>query len=141
MAQARAGDTVEVAAGEYREQVTLKNGVTLAQPRSARGGPAGGPAVGTGPAVIADGVKGARLQRLPDPGGCADARFRQASCSLIPRWKSTIRKLRARGSGSRFAAADVSPCVGNTIHDCTAEGVLITGTSHAVDLAQLLRAQ
>ena len=29
LAQARAGDTVEVRAGEYREQVRLKAGVTL----------------------------------------------------------------------------------------------------------------
>src|SRR6476660_9492849 len=60
MADAHAGDTVSVPAGEYREEVRLKNGVTLKAriPREPvlRAAPMSG-----GPAVIADQVTGARL--------------------------------------------------------------------------------
>src|SRR6185295_11837857 len=59
MAEARPGDTVEVLGGEYREQVTLKNGVTLRsrQPRAAILRAA---ALSTGPAVQAENVRDAR---------------------------------------------------------------------------------
>src|SRR5262249_12087794 len=69
MAEARAGDTIEVPPGEYREQVRLKSGVALRArvPRDAtlRAAP-----MSNGPAVIAEGVKDARISGfriLADP--------------------------------------------------------------------------
>jgi len=60
LAAARAGDTVDVAAGEYSEQVHLASGVTLRShvPRAAilRAAP-----LANGPAAIAENVEGARL--------------------------------------------------------------------------------
>ncbi|HMD71476.1 MAG TPA: protein phosphatase 2C domain-containing protein, partial [Bryobacteraceae bacterium] len=60
LAAARAGDTIDVAAGEYSEQVQLASGVTLRShvPRAAilRAAP-----LANGPAAIAENVEGARL--------------------------------------------------------------------------------
>jgi len=60
MTQARAGDTVDVLTGEYREEVRLKSGVVL---RSHTEGDAvlRAAPVGNGPAVLAENVTGARL--------------------------------------------------------------------------------
>src|SRR5437763_11031938 len=60
MEEARAGDTVEVAVGDYREQVRLKNGVTLRSlvPLEATLRAA---ALSGGPAVVAKDVKRARF--------------------------------------------------------------------------------
>lgn len=60
MVQARAGDTIDVLTGEYREEIRLKNGVTL---RSRTPGDAvlrAAPA-GSGPPILADKVTGARV--------------------------------------------------------------------------------
>jgi serine/threonine protein phosphatase PrpC len=60
MAQAKARDRIVVRAGEYREQVILKSGVTLvAEPP--RGAVLRAPEGGTGPAVVADKTQNARL--------------------------------------------------------------------------------
>src|ERR1039458_2094566 len=69
MAEARAGDTVEVPEGEYREQVRLTDGVTL-RARVPRDPKLRAAPMSNGPAVIAEGVKGARLSGfriLADP--------------------------------------------------------------------------
>src|ERR1019366_1347374 len=60
MAGARAGDSVEGPEGEYREQVRLKDGVTL-RARVPREPKLRAAPMSNGPAVIAEGVKGARL--------------------------------------------------------------------------------
>ena len=60
MAEARPGDTVEVPQGEYREQVRLKDGVTL-RARVSREPMLRAAPMSAGPAVIAEGVKGARF--------------------------------------------------------------------------------
>ena len=60
MAEARPGDTVEVPQGEYREQVRLKDGVTL-RARVSREPMLRAAPMAAGPAVIAEGVKGARF--------------------------------------------------------------------------------
>ncbi len=61
LAQARPGDTVEVARGDYREQISLREGVSLvsAEPQGAViFAPEGG---GYRAAVVASGITGARL--------------------------------------------------------------------------------
>lgn len=59
LAQAQPGQTIEVAPGIYREAVGLKDGVSLLS-RSPRGAVLREP-TGNGPAVTAQGVRGARL--------------------------------------------------------------------------------
>ncbi len=61
LASAQPGDTVVVGPGEYSERIRLKSGVTITSELSRRAvirPPAG---VQSGPAVTADGVRGARL--------------------------------------------------------------------------------
>ena len=73
MAEARPGDTVEVPGGEYREQVRLKDGVTL-RARVPREPKLRAAPLSSGPAVIAEGVRGARFSGfriLADPRDAA----------------------------------------------------------------------
>src|SRR6185295_3320540 len=60
LAEARAGDTVEVLTAEYREQVQLKNGVSL-QSRVPRGASLRAAPMSGGPAVLAESVTAARF--------------------------------------------------------------------------------
>ena len=127
MAQAASGDTVEVAGGEYREQVRLKSGVTLrsAVPREAvvRAAPDA-----RGPAVIAEAVKGARL-----------AGFRIAADPQLPLAEGIAlvdsevevndNEVAGAGIGIEIRGAASPVLVGNTIHDCAGGGILISGPS------------
>ena len=129
MAVARAGDTVEVAAGEYDEQVHLGSGVTLISqvPREAvlRAAPLGG-----GAAVMADNVRGARFsgfrilvaKDLPIAIGI-----------LLENSRVEVDDVEVEGAGIgveiRGAASPVLRA--NSIHDCASEGVLILGASRA----------
>ncbi len=65
LAQARAGDTIELLAGEYREQIRMREGVTIASrtPRTAilRAAPLG---TGPQPGVIAERINAGRLAGL-----------------------------------------------------------------------------
>jgi serine/threonine protein phosphatase PrpC len=129
MAAARAGDTVEVAAGEYREQVHLKSGVTLRSlaPREAvlRAAPMGAEA-----SVVAQDVRDARLsgfrilaaKELPIAAGIV---LENASVEVDDvEVEGAGIGVKIRGSASPVLRA-------NSIHDCTGEGVLILGASHA----------
>ncbi len=103
-----AGDTVEVLAGEYREQVRLKDGVTLRShmPHEAvlRAAP-----MSRGPAVVAESVK----RRAYQPAS-AFWRTRRSRSPPASRWRTPIRSGRrgdckARASASRSAARQRSP--------------------------------
>jgi len=129
MAAARAGDTVEVSAGEYQEQVHLAGGVTLRSrvPLEAvlRAAP-----LGSGPAVIAENIKDARFsgfrilasKELPIPTGI-----------LLDNAQVEVDDVEVDGAGVgveiRGAANPV--LLGDSIHDCLSEGVLILGESRA----------
>jgi hypothetical protein len=129
MAAARAGDTVEAAAGEYNEQVRLKSGVTLRSrvPREAvlRAAPMGGEA-----AVIADNVRAARFsgfrilaaRDLPIPKGI-----------LLDNSRVEVDDVEVEGAGIGVEiSGGASPVLrANSIHDCIHEGVLIVGASEA----------
>jgi len=124
MDAARAGDTVEALAGEYREQVRLKSGVTLRGrlPREAilRAAPLSG-----GPAVIAEAVKGARLSGLRI---LADA---QMPLTVGIRLLNSVvevddMEVDRAGIGVEIHGGAIA-LVGNAIHDCASEGVLILG--------------
>jgi serine/threonine protein phosphatase PrpC len=124
MEAARAGDTVEVLAGEYREQVRLKSGVTLRSrvPRDAslRTAP-----MSNGPAVIAEGVKGARI------GGFRILADEQMPLSVGIRLVDSEVEVEdmevdRAGVGVEIHGGRVA-LVGNAVHDCGSEGVLILG--------------
>jgi serine/threonine protein phosphatase PrpC len=125
MAEARSGDTVEVPAGEYREQVRLTDGVTL-RARVPREPKLRAAPMSTGPAVIAEGVKGARLSGfriLADPGT-------PLSTGILLRDSVVeIDDVEVKGAGIGIEIrGGASPVLrANAIRDCLAEGVLILG--------------
>jgi len=127
LAEARPGDTVDVEGGEYREQVTLKTGVSLRShlPRLAilRAAP-----MSPGPAVAADGVKDARIsgflikadEQMPLTEGIA-LNHSDVEVDDMEVWGAGV-GIAIRGEGSPVL-------LGNAIHDCAREGVLILGPS------------
>jgi serine/threonine protein phosphatase PrpC len=121
------GDTVDVLAGEYFEQVRLKSGVTLRSrvPHDAvlRAAP-----LSSGPAVVADGVKGARFSGfriLADAGKPLSAGIQAVGADI----EVTDVEVRGAGVGIEIRGGGTVALVANTIQDCLAEGVLITGAS------------
>src|ERR1017187_978117 len=125
MAEARAGDTVEVPEGEYREQVRLTDGVTL-RARVPRDPKLRAAPMNNGPAVIAEGVKGARLSGfriLADPG-------MPISTGILLRDSVVeIDDVEVKGAGIGIEIrGSTSPVLrANAIRDCLGEGVLILG--------------
>jgi serine/threonine protein phosphatase PrpC len=125
MADARAGDIVEVPEGEYREQVRLKDGVTL-RARVPREPKLRAAPMSNGPAVIAEGVKGARLSGfriLADPQ-------MPLSVGILLR-DSTVEiddvEVKGAGVGIEIRGSARPTLRANAIRDCLAEGVLILG--------------
>ena len=127
LAVARAGDTIDVAAGEYSEQVRLAGGVTLRShvPRAAilRAAP-----LANGPAAIAENVEGARLsgfrilaaKDMPIPTGI-----------LLQNSNVEVDDVEVDGAGVGVEIRGTANPVlrANAIHDCSNEGVLILGAS------------
>jgi serine/threonine protein phosphatase PrpC len=127
LAKARPGDTVEVAVGEYREQVKMRNGVDL------RSGEPGGAILRAapmtaGPAVVADDVTGARISGFRI---LADPKMPLSEGIVLNNSKVTVEDMEVSGAGLgieiRGAAGPVLR--GNSVHDCAAEGILIVGPS------------
>jgi serine/threonine protein phosphatase PrpC len=124
---ARAGDTIDVAAGEYNEQVRLMSGVTVRShsPRAAilRAAP-----LENGPAAIAENVQGARLSGFRI---LAAKDMPIATGILIENSSVEVDDVEVDGAGVgveiRGAASPVLRA--NAIHDCLNEGVLILGAS------------
>jgi hypothetical protein len=127
MDEARPGDTVIVPGGEYREEVRLKNGVTLRAkvPREPilRAAPMSG-----GPAVTADHVTGARLSgfRIVADAGMPlnvgiDLRDSAVEIDDVEVKGAGI-GIEIRGSASPLLRA-------NAIRESAGEGVLILGPS------------
>jgi hypothetical protein len=127
MDEARPGDTVVVPGGEYREQVKLKNGVTL-RARVPREPVLRATPTSSGPAVIADHVTGARLSG-----------FRILSDAAIPLnvgialQDSTVEiddvEVKGAGIGIEIRGGASPVLRANAIRDCATEGVLILGPS------------
>jgi serine/threonine protein phosphatase PrpC len=127
LAAARAGDTIDVAAGEYNEQVHLANGVTLRShsPRAAilRAAP-----LANGPAVIAENVQGARLSGFR----ILAAKDMPIATGILLRNSSVeVDDVEVDGAGVGVEIrGTASPVLrANAIHDCSNEGVLILGAS------------
>jgi serine/threonine protein phosphatase PrpC len=127
MAAAAAGDTVVVLAGEYREQIQLKSGVSLraAVPREAvlRAAP-----MSDGPAISADHVQGAsvsglRIAAAPDMPIATGILLLDSNVRLEDDEVDGAKVgIEIRGVGS-------PALVGNALHDCSAEGLLVSGAS------------
>jgi PPM family protein phosphatase len=126
VAQARAGDTVEVAAGEYREQIALKSGVAL---RSAVPGGAilRAAPMSSGPVITAQGVAKARVSGfriLADPQAPLSAGVLLGDSGVEIDDVEIVGAetgIEIRGSASPVLRA-------NSIRDC-GTGVLIAGAS------------
>jgi PPM family protein phosphatase len=142
MAEARAGDTVDVLVGDYPEPVRLKTGVTVRSlvPREAvlRAAPASGvpaaPAKGTAPAappaavaVLAQDVKGARIEGFQI---VADPKAPLSPAVLLVNSQVEVVDLDITGAGVGIEIRGGAPLlVGNAIHDGLAEGVLVSGNA------------
>jgi len=127
MATAQSGDTVEVRPGEYLEQVRLKDGVKLSSwsPRDAllRAAP-----LSRGPAVIAERVKGAVLCgfRIVADAGKPLAAAVQLTDSDV---EISQVEVQGAGVGIDIGGRGSVKLVANTVEDCLAEGVRISGAS------------
>ena len=127
MEEARAGDTVEVPQGEYREQVRLKSGVTL-HARVPREPMLRAAPMSNGPAVIAENVTGARFSGfriLADP---------QMPLSVgIALRESAVEiddvEVKGAGIGIEIRGAASPVLRASAIRDSLAEGILILGAS------------
>jgi serine/threonine protein phosphatase PrpC len=125
MAEARAGDTVEVSEGEYREQVRLKDGVTL-RARVPREPKLRAAPMSSGPAVIAEGVKGARFSGFRI---LADPEMPLSTGILLRDSVVEIDDVEVKGAGVGIEIrGSASPVLrANAVRDSLAEGVLILG--------------
>ena len=122
LAQARAGDTVRVMPGEYREQVALKAGVSVL---SAAPGAVTLRAPNGGPAVTAFNVGGARLtgfRILADPQSPLSAGI-VLTGSMVE-----IEDVEIAGAavGIEIRGPTASVLRANTIRDCSDIGILIS---------------
>jgi serine/threonine protein phosphatase PrpC len=129
LTQARPGDTVEVLAGEYREQVRLKSGVTLRSqvPRQAVLMPL---PLSDGPIVLADAVKAARMAGFlvradRDPPLSAAIVLKDSDVEV------SNTEVTGAAIGVEIRGGGGPALVGNYIHDCAGAGVMIAGPSTA----------
>jgi len=129
LSHARPGDTVELLAGEYREQVRLPDGVNLISrvPSAAilRAAPAyTGPAI----AVIAENIKNARLTGLRI---LADEKMPLAVGILVADAEVEIDDSEiGRASVGIEIRGNAHPILrANSIHDCLNGGILISGAA------------
>jgi parallel beta-helix repeat protein len=127
LAEARPGDTIEVAGGEYREQVRLKDGVSL-RSRPPREAILRAAAMSTGPAVVADAVKGARITGFRI---LADPQIPLSAGIVLDNSEVEVddNEISGAGIGIEIRGSAGPVLRGNAIRDCTAEGVLIMGPS------------
>jgi serine/threonine protein phosphatase PrpC len=129
LAKARSGDTVEVSAGEYPEQLRLKDGVTL------RGRMSDVPilraaSIETGPAVaiVAEGVHGARVLRFAIR---ASEQAPLASAVVISDSDLELQDTEIVGAATGVEIRGKSTAVlrANSIQDCRDAGIRISGES------------
>jgi hypothetical protein len=136
VAEAKDGDTVVVPAGEYRESIALKSGVAI-EARPHRGAILRAAALGTGPAVSAVHVAGARFA-----GFSIQADPTMPIATAIQLVDSVVElndnEIAGAGNGIEIqTTSEVRPSnvwngfqpqlLANAIRDCTGTGVLVTG--------------
>jgi serine/threonine protein phosphatase PrpC len=127
MAAAHPGDVVEAESGEYNEQIHLAEGVTL-RSRVPRAAVLHGAPLNTGPAVIAENIKGAqfsgfRILASKDLPIATGIQLDNAGVQVDDvEVDGAAIGVEIRGTASPVLRA-------NSIHDCANEGVLILGES------------
>ena len=127
LSQARSGDTIEVLAGEYREQVRLREGVNIASrvPHSAilRAPPA---AAGPVTAIIADSIKSSRITGLRI---LADEKLPLAIGILLTGSDVEVDDCEIDGAGAGIEIRGIArPSLrANSIHDSLTSGIVISG--------------
>ncbi|PWT89314.1 MAG: hypothetical protein C5B56_07340 [Proteobacteria bacterium] len=133
VAEAKEGDTVVVPAGEYRESIVLKSGVVV-EARPHRGAILRAAALGTGPAVSAVHVAGARFAGFSiqaDPTMPISTAMQMVD-SVV---ELDDNEIAGAGTGieiqssATYPHSDQSQLLANAIRDCTGTGVLVTGLS------------
>jgi len=129
LAKAQPGDTVEIAGGEYREEVRLKSGVTV------KGRMTDVPILRAAPlepapaaAVFAEGVKGARLSGVRI---LADEKGPLAFGVVIADSDLELQDTEILGAGTGIAIRGNSRPVlrANSVQDCRDRGILVAGNS------------
>jgi len=133
LAKARPGTTIEVAPGEYAERIQLRSGIALVSlvPRGAVLRPAGA----GGPAVTAQGVRGARLQgfRVAGEGLAVGVRLADSDVEI-----EGLEVSGATVAGVEIAGADRSTLRVSFVHDNPGSGVIAAGEAAPVLLHNLI---
>jgi PPM family protein phosphatase len=126
VAAARAGDTVEVLAGEYREQVVLKTGVNV-RSRVPLTAILRAAAVNPGPAILGEGVKQVRVSGFSIQ---ADAAMPLAVGIALRDSEATVEDVEVGGAevGIEIRGGAVS-VIASSVHDCLREGIVISGAT------------
>jgi PPM family protein phosphatase len=132
--EARNGDTVEVAAGEYRGPVLLKSGVTL-RSLARREAVVRPPVEDSGPAVLAQAVRGARMigfriaaAPLETPGQPKGLPH-EGIVLVDSQVELSDMEVEGAAIGIDIRGAASPLLVGNAVHDCAGGGILISGPS------------
>ncbi len=130
LGQARPGQTIEVAPGEYRERIALRPGVALVS-RVPRGAvllpPLDAAHAAAGPAVSAEGVRGARLAgfRIAGAAGAPwPAGVRLASSEVAV---EDVEVTRCSGPGIEIGGADRSTVSRAFVHHNGGAGIEVGG--------------
>jgi serine/threonine protein phosphatase PrpC len=122
--QARPGDTVEVLAGDYHEQLRVKNGVSVESrvPREAVLLPVAG---NDQPLVIADNAKDATVSGFLIRG---DPQAPLSAGIVLNDSDVHIVNMEVTGAGIGILVHGGSPVLlGNSVYDCTAGGIVVAG--------------
>ncbi len=132
LAEARSGDTVEVAAGEYSGPVRLKSGVTL-RSREPRQALLRAPLDPSDPVILAQAVRGARMIAFhingAPTGESADAAPHEGIVLVDSQVELNDMEVEKASIGVDIRGAASPILLGNAVHDCTGEGILISGPS------------
>jgi serine/threonine protein phosphatase PrpC len=128
---AKDGDTVVLLGGEYREQIQLKSGVNLEG--LLRVAVLRAPSIGDGPVISADHVRHARVSGLriaaaPDMPVATGVLLVDSDVVLEDVEVEGARVgIEIRQTAPRKVNLDPTTLLGNAVHDCSAEGLLLSG--------------
>jgi PPM family protein phosphatase len=131
LAQARPGQTIEIAPGVYQEAVRLKEGVSLVSP-TPRAAVLRAPA-GSGPALAAEGIANARVTGLRIEGGTVGLRLVDSAVEL-----ERIEISGATTMGVEIAGRDRSSLRYSSIHENPGGGVFVADEAAPILIQNLI---
>jgi serine/threonine protein phosphatase PrpC len=131
LAQARPGQTIEVAPGVYQEAVRLKDGVSLISP-TPRAAVLRPPA-GSGPALAAEGISGSRVSGLRIEGGTVGLRLVDSDVEI-----ERIEISGATTMGVEIAGRDRSSLRYSSIHENPGGGVFVADEAAPILIQNLV---